>query len=190
MEIVRAVLVRLDIELRVTLAHLRCSERRVETGIEFVHDRLRRAVADKDAVPVQRLKTWKRFGNRRNVRQPGEPTSPGVGASPLSLPALISPVAVTALPKKYFTWPDIRSLSACAPPRYGTWCTVIPALCLKISRHRCDKEPKPAEAISMPCGDDLARLISSATVLTGADGVTTRMAGACDTKKTGTKSRA
>jgi len=46
MEIVRAVLVRLDIELRVTLAHLRCSERRVETGIELVHDRFRRAVAD------------------------------------------------------------------------------------------------------------------------------------------------
>src|SRR5215469_5657095 len=43
-----------------------------------------------------------------------------VCASPLSFPALISPVAVTALPKQYFTWPDIRSLIACAPPRYGT----------------------------------------------------------------------
>src|SRR5262249_20304506 len=71
-EIICAVLVRLYVELRVTRAHLRRSERLVETGIELVHDRFRRAVADKDAVPVQRLKTWKRIGNRRNIRQPGE----------------------------------------------------------------------------------------------------------------------
>ena len=58
-EIVCAVLVRLYVELRVTRAHLRRSERLVETGIELVHDRFRSAVADKDAVPVQRLKTWK-----------------------------------------------------------------------------------------------------------------------------------
>ena len=46
MEIVCAVRVRLYIELRVTRAHLRRSERPVETGIELVHDRFRRAVAD------------------------------------------------------------------------------------------------------------------------------------------------
>ena len=46
MEIVCAVRVRLYIELRVTRAHLRRGERRVETGIELVHDRFRRAVAD------------------------------------------------------------------------------------------------------------------------------------------------
>ena len=82
----------------------------------------------------------------------------------------------------------MRSLSAGAPPLYGTCTASMPAADLKSSTERCGVLPTPPEPKLSRPGFAFASAMSSCTDLAATEGCTTSMRGEVATSVTGTKS--
>src|SRR5207237_1386033 len=81
----------------------------------------------------------------------------------------------TSMPTR--TCPPMRSVIIGAPPRYGTWIILTPAIILNSSPAICEVEPVPYEASVILPGSALASAISSGMVLAGTDGLVTITSG-------------
>src|SRR6185437_12793106 len=69
-----------------------------------------------------------------------------VTASARTVPPLICDITDGSVATITLTRPDIRSVSAGPPPRYGTWVNSIPAVRLNNSPHKCWMVPTPGDA--------------------------------------------
>ena len=75
------------------------------------------------------------------------------------------------LSKRSWTRPGRRSFIAGAPPRYGTWVILMPAMAIKSSADICGDAPVPDDAkLTLP-GLAFTYSMNSATFLAGTDGI-------------------
>src|SRR5262249_7300692 len=112
-----------------------------------------------------------------------------VTARARSLPFLMYSIDVAMLSNIACTWPLIRSVSAGAVPRYGTWTKLTSAIILNSSPDIWLEVPIPGEAKLILQVLDLEKAMTSATDLTGTDELTPRTLGTKKILATGAMSR-
>ena len=110
-------------------------------------------------------------------------------ASTFSLPLCACGFTSRAFIASSGSWPPMTSVIACAPPRYGTCCSEMPAARSNSSIARCGVEPLPGDANDSAFGLALAAAISCATLPNGAAGLAAITTGTRPTMATGTRSR-
>src|SRR5262249_6821927 len=93
-----------------------------------------------------------------------------------------------AIGEEEFHLPGHHVVEREAAAAKGTWLILMPVWCRNISNDRCWSVPLPDDAMSTPSAAALARAMTSVTVFTGTDGVTTRMFGTSEMRATGSKS--
>src|SRR5215471_20111958 len=111
------------------------------------------------------------FADGRHVRNRSHTFRPG-HAERAHFAVLMCPIELGMLSNSICTWPAIRSVSAGAVPRYGTWTRLMPVIILSNSPDRCGDVPTPPEAKLILPGLALAWAMNSATLLAGTAGCT------------------
>ncbi len=85
-------------------------------------------------------------------------------------------------------WPPTRSVTASAPPLYGTWMIFVFVTDLNTSLVTCEVVPTPPEPAVRRSGLARASAISCATLVTGTEGCTTSTMPALATSEIGVNS--